>query len=609
MSFFNRVVVPAASALACVGLMAAPVVAGTPAENVVDAKQAGAVFASADLFSQSVSLTDAPAKAFSAQAGAADALEHGTLLTLDAGAVKALNEAAPEALRLEIPFGIAKSGRLTLELLKVNPFTPDFEVVTSSPEPGAKYDLGTHYRGVVAGDSESLVAVSVFADDLMIFADTADHGIVSVGALEGRTKGPRTYIAFADEHLKGFDKSMECGVDDSDNILGQDSLLAESARLPIERPGSMGVSKAAGDCVKIYLEADYNIYQNKGSTQATTNWVTGVYNQVAALYNIDNIETGLSQVFVWNSSSPYTSSSNTSTLLSQFQNYRTSHNGNLAHLMKLGNISGVAAGFNGICTNTSQSQSVAYVQSSYSNVPTYSGTVFVVAHEIGHTAGSRHTHACVWNGNNTAIDGCAGYVEGNCSLPGNPSSGGTIMSYCPNASVGVNFNKGFHAQPASVIQGKIAAAGCLQSSCGGELQNGVPVSGISGGQGSQANYTMDVPSGASNLSFQSSGGSGDADLYVRFGSAPTTSSYDCRPYLNGNNETCSFASPQTGTYYVMLRGYTSYSGVTLEGNFTEGNNPNSCSGNCGGQAPGGCWCDSQCAQYGDCCADKVPVCG
>lgn len=38
-------------------------------------------------------------------------------------------------------------------------------------------------------------------------------------------------------------------------------------------------------------------------------------------------------------------------------------------------------------------------------------------------------------------------------------------------------------------------------------------------------------------------------------------------------------------------------------------NPNSCVGNCGSQAPGGCWCDSACASYGDCCSDKVAVCG
>ena len=61
---------------------------------------------------------------------------------------------------------------------------------------------------------------------------------------------------------------------------------------------------------------------------------------------------------------------------------------------------------------------------------------------------------------------------------------------------------------------------------------------LSGAQSAELRYTMVVPAGASNLQFQISGGSGDADLYVRFGSAPTTSAYDCRPYLGGNNETC-----------------------------------------------------------------------
>lgn len=36
--------------------------------------------------------------------------------------------------------------------------------------------------------------------------------------------------------------------------------------------------------------------------------------------------------------------------------------------------------------------------------------------------------------------------------------------------------------------------------------------------------------------------------------------------------------------------------------------PTSCVGACGANA-GQCWCDSQCAQYGDCCADKANVCG
>ena len=103
---------------------------------------------------------------------------------------------------------------------------------------------------------------------------------------------------------------------------------------------------------------------------------------------------------------------------------------------------------------------------------------------------------------------------------------------------------------------------------GTALQNNVPVTGLSGASGSTKNYTVAIPAGARNLVISISGGSGDADLYVKFGSAPTTSSYNCRPYLNGNNESCSFSTPSTGTYYVMVRGYSSYSGVTLKASWT-----------------------------------------
>lgn len=104
----------------------------------------------------------------------------------------------------------------------------------------------------------------------------------------------------------------------------------------------------------------------------------------------------------------------------------------------------------------------------------------------------------------------------------------------------------------------------------GELENGVAETNLSGNSGTELFFTLEVPAGATNLNFQISGGSGDADLYVRFGSAPTTSSYDCRPYLNGNNETCSVSNVQAGTYHVMVRGYTSFSAVSLVGSFDEG---------------------------------------
>ena len=82
-------------------------------------------------------------------------------------------------------------------------------------------------------------------------------------------------------------------------------------------------------------------------------------------------------------------------------------------------------------------------------------------------------------------------------------------------------------------------------------------------RGSWDSYTLDLPAGASNLEISISGGSGDADLYTRDAAAPTTSSYDCRPYKNGNSETCTDANPDSGTYYIGVRAYSSFSGVTL----------------------------------------------
>ena len=102
------------------------------------------------------------------------------------------------------------------------------------------------------------------------------------------------------------------------------------------------------------------------------------------------------------------------------------------------------------------------------------------------------------------------------------------------------------------------------------VTSGVPVSNLSGSRGSQRTGSIEVPSGAKDLRISISGGSGDADLYVRFGAAPTTSSYDCRPYQTGNNETCSFSAPRTGTYYIMIRGYSAYSGVTLNAGYSGG---------------------------------------
>lgn len=78
---------------------------------------------------------------------------------------------------------------------------------------------------------------------------------------------------------------------------------------------------------------------------------------------------------------------------------------------------------------------------------------------------------------------------------------------------------------------------------------------------------IDIPAGISIATFSISGGTGDADIYVRQGAEPTTSNYQCRPYLSGNNESCSFNNPAAGTWYYGVRAYSAFSGVTITASY------------------------------------------
>ncbi|HSN18347.1 MAG TPA: pre-peptidase C-terminal domain-containing protein [Gammaproteobacteria bacterium] len=149
------------------------------------------------------------------------------------------------------------------------------------------------------------------------------------------------------------------------------------------------------------------------------------------------------------------------------------------------------------------------------------------------------------------------------------------FTYTPASGFSGSDSFTFHATDSAGNVSNTATESVTVSSSGGggttALANGVPVTGLSGAAGTQLEYSLAVPSGATGLSFVTSGGTGDADLYVKFGSAPTTSSYDCRSINSGTNaETCNIATAQTGTYYVMVYGYQAFSGLSLTGSYSTG---------------------------------------
>lgn len=415
------------------------------AQKISDRKSQQVIFSNTQLFE----ITNATTQR---SIGLKNSVSNATAMDFRQSAAQSILATQPENITFSIP---ANNGTvMELELYKATIFTPDFSVVTSSTGRAANYQGGVHYQGIIKGDNSSVAAISIFNDEVMGMISSPATGNFVLGKLEHDAQG--RHIFYNEKDLHATPDAVCYTPNDNGNYT--------------ERMLQQPDQRVMANCIRIYWEVNYDIFQNKGSVTNATNYVTGLFNQSSVIYTNDAIPVTLSQVFVWNTTSPYTSTS-TSGLLSQFQANRNTFNGDLGNLLGYAGGGGVAAGFSGICNgNLDESQCYSGISSAYNNVPTYSWTVMVVTHEQGHLMGSRHTHACVWNGNNTAIDGCGpagGYgYEGSCSGASIPSNGGTIMSYCHLVSAGINFSLGFGTQPRNVILNSYNNGACLTSCTG-----------------------------------------------------------------------------------------------------------------------------------------------
>jgi hypothetical protein len=102
------------------------------------------------------------------------------------------------------------------------------------------------------------------------------------------------------------------------------------------------------------------------------------------------------------------------------------------------------------------------------------------------------------------------------------------------------------------------------------LTNGVAVTGLSGATGSFQYFKITVPAGQTSLAIPISGGTGDADLYVKLGAQPTTTVYDYRSIVSGNTDSVTVTNPAAGDWYIGLYGYAAYASVTLKATYSGG---------------------------------------
>lgn len=423
-----------------------------------------------------------PIQAFKVSKNLTDLREYvqeATLLELDANAAYWLWSNAPETFALELPNVYGEA--LILELGKVDILAPGFKVgaLGTQAQDALPYQSGVHYQGTLRDDPTAVVALSVFPNSMMgLVADGSGNHVI--GKLED---GSDRYLLYRSADLT-MKNPAQCFAD----------LVADEA-VDVE-VGAEDRGGACGGSVQIYFECDYKLFTDKNSDETeVTNYVTGLFNQVAALYAAEQVNVSIAEIKIWNSPDPYTVYSSTSSVLSAFRNgLGTSFSGNLAHFLTSRNLGGGIAFLDVICAKSS-AFGVSAIKTTYQSIPTYSWTVEVVTHELGHNLGSWHTQSCNWPSG--PIDNCYGQ-EGSCQPGPTPTNGGTIMSYCHLTSIGINLANGFGPLPGDRIRARVAAATCLSGSGGSAVPtglqstnisaNGATLSWASGGSGSS--YTV-----------------------------------------------------------------------------------------------------------------------
>ncbi len=385
-----------------------------------------------------------------------------SFFALDRTALRNLYNRNSQNIILNIP---SANGNVELELSRVNFIPDDFKIVTSDGRT-EQYSRGLYFQGIIKNDKNSMAAISIFENEVIGIVST-NEGNYNLGAL---LNDNNEYIYYNDRNLlKKFD--FKCDVED-----GYGKHYRDNGNI---KKDGQPTSSFTVNPVRMYYVCDYQMYLDKGSnTQNVVNYVTAVFNQENLLYNNETLNLALSSsMFVYTSADPYRSysTSQTAEILYAFGTAtKNNFDGNLAQLLSTRTpVMGAIAWVNVLCQSYepgSQSGRYAFIEleNTYNNVPIYSWSVEVMAHETGHNFGSSHTQACIWpslpGGGIGAIDSCVAAEQGSCFTQTRPNPNGTIMSYC-HIPVGgaINFTLGFGPLPGDTIRLRYSQALCIDN--------------------------------------------------------------------------------------------------------------------------------------------------
>lgn len=435
-------------------------------------------------------------------------VENATYFSLNKQALAQIQQQKLETMTLQIPFGASK--RLEVELSKANFLSDDFKVTTQSGDihNTLSYSPSLFYRGAISGVKDAMVTINFFQESVtgVLSLNGENYNLGRYGDIDSET-----YVIYQERNLNASNP-FACAAEDPKELVFTRNDGQANGR--------------SNKTVEVYVEADYALFNANGSsTQKTTEFVTGLFNVVTAIYATDDIAVKLSELKIWTSQDPYPTSSAKAARDAFGNALNGRFDGDVAHLLSNYKVNGTvpnggSANIDALCD---KDKAVGYtnITTDYKSYPTYSWTAYAVTHEIGHNLGSPHTHSCLWP--TGPIDNCW-CPEGDCGLGDEPAStGGTVMSYChlnpqwtndcdlSASNPGIDLSSGFGNLPSALIKSRINSASCLGSDVVIAFQANAAIKDEGCGQGNGA-IELTVSYGQSPYTYNWSNGATSKDL-------------------------------------------------------------------------------------------------